>query len=212
MKNRLRAATLLMGLVGSLAAPVDASPILFDNSSRGDFSTIRDVGDSPLAAITVGVPTDIDQIGVMNDLGISGNLKFLIFDLGTSALLLSTASQPFADTGLSFKLSNVFPAFTLLPGVTYGIGAIADVGALWRTNNSSSGSPFTQNGITASDDFNGNVANFANPTRVGNGTAMIIVALAGPEPGPAPVPEPTTLLLLGVGLAAASCRRWLTSV
>jgi hypothetical protein len=86
--------------------------------------------------------------------------------------------------------------------VTYGIGAIADVGGSWGTNNSSSGSPFTQNGITASDDLNGNVMNFGSPALGAGGTAMIIVELAGGSAGGPAVPEPSSLLLLGAGVLA----------
>jgi len=205
MKRILAVATLALASIAGVTARAEASPIIFDNVSRVDFQTIRPAQNSPLAAITVSVATNIDQIGVHNDLEANGNLKFLIFDLNTQALLFSTGSQAFVDNGLTFKLSNPFAAFTLLPGITYGIGAIADVAGNWSTNNASSGNPFTQNFITASDDLNGNVLNFASPTVTAGGSAMIIVQLAGGQA--APVPEPATLLLLGGGLAAAAARR-----
>ena len=133
----LAIATLTLASVAGITARADASPIIFDNISRVDFQSIRAAQNSPLAAITVSVATDIDQIGVHNDLAADGNLKFLIFDLNTNALLFSTGSQAFVDNGLTFKLSNAFAAFTLLPGITYGIGAIADVAGNWSTNNAS---------------------------------------------------------------------------
>jgi hypothetical protein len=72
-----------------------------------------------------------------------------------------------------------------IPPIPPGIGAIADVSGLWFINNSSSGSNFTQNNITASDDLNGNANNFTTPALVpSNGTAMITVQLYGPVPGP----------------------------
>jgi len=201
--NRLVALALVA--TGLFAGPAPAGPILFDNSSRADFQSNRGAANSPLAAITVAQATSIAQIGAMVDLNSAGNLRFLIFNLDTQALLFATAAVPFADDGNTFKVSPEFAAFTLNPGVTYGIGAIADVGGLWDTNNSSSGNPFTQNGITASDDRNGNVSNFASPTLGGEGIAMIIVQLFGPT---AAVPEPATLALFGaLAVGAFGVRR-----
>jgi hypothetical protein len=204
MRRALPIATFAVIAVASTAAAVQASPIIFDNVSRADFTSGRPAGNSPLAAITVSSSIDIDQIGVHTDLDANGSLKFVIFNLGTDALLFATPAQAFVDNGLTYKLSNPFASFTLLPGITYGIGAVADVGGLWSTNNVSAGNPFTQNGITASDDLNGNVVNFASPGMGSDGTAMIIVQLAG---GSAAVPEPATMALLGGGLLAGVSRR-----
>ena len=172
--------------------------IIFDNSSRGDFQSNRGAGNSPIAAITVSAATSINQIGAMLDPSSNGNLKFVIFDLGTSTLLFQAGPQAFVDTGLGFYLSAPFASFTLNPGITYGIGAVADVAAGWEINNTSSGNPFTQNNITASDDQNGNVVSFASPSLGLPGTAMIIVELgSGAVVG---VPEPASLALLGGAL------------
>lgn len=185
--------------VSLLAAPRADAQVLFDNLARRDFGSSRGIGDSPIAQITVSSATDINQIGAHWDPSGSGNIKFLIFNLGTSSLLFSTASAGFTDVGLGFYQSAFFPTFTLNPGVTYGIGAIADVAGSWSINNASSGNPFTQNGITASDDVNGNVSNFGSPTSVGNGSAMIIVQLS--RQSTTVVPEPSTYALLATGLA-----------
>ena len=172
--------------------------LIFDNSSRGNFQSIRVAESSPLAAITVSTNVDIGQIGAMVNLASNGNMRFLIFNLDTLALLLSTPSAPYADTGLAFHLSPIFSAFTLMPGITYGIGAIADVAGNWETNNTSVGNPFMQNAITSSDDRNGNVINFVSPVLGAvQGSAMIMVQLFSAD---AAVPEPATFGLMGLGL------------
>jgi hypothetical protein len=176
-----------------------AGQLLFDNSSRADFTSSRGAESSPLAAITVSTSTSIDQIGAMVDLNSNGDLKFLIFNLDTHQLLFSTGSTAFVDNGLTFKVSSVFADFTLNPGITYGIGAIADVAGLWSINNNSAGNPFTENNITASDDRNGNVLNFNAPALGNEGTAMIMVQLYG---GTQAVPEPTTIGSMAMGLLA----------
>jgi len=189
----------LLGVTFIFSTAVTASAsVIFDDSARQDFTSGRAAGNSPLAAITVSAPVGIDQIGAMVDLNAAANIKFLIFDLNSATLLFSTTSAAYTDDGLTFKLSPVFSTFTLNPGTTYGIGAIADQGGLWGTNNSSSGNPFTQNNITASDDRNGNVSNFASPGLIGEGSAMIIIELGQNATA---VPEPATYTLFGVGFA-----------
>jgi PEP-CTERM motif len=206
MKDTLRAGAVAVLALVAIEGRAQASPIIFNDLAREDFQSVRGAGSSPLADITVSVATSIDQIGVHNDLSSDGNLKFLIFDLDSHALLFQSGPQAFVDNGLSFKLSNPFAPFILLPGINYGIGAVADVAGNWGINNTSFGNPFTQNGITASDDRNGNVTSFASPALGGEGTAMIIIELAG-GPAATPVPEPGTLLLVGGAAACAALRR-----
>lgn len=181
-----------------------ADSLLFDNGP-GNFTSSRSAGNSPLARITVSVATSITQIGVHTDLASNGNIRFLIFDAGTSALLFQSGPQFFADDGLNFNVSTSFTPFTLLPGIVYNIGGISDVAGLWGTWNGAH--TFTQNNITSSDP-NGNVVNFASPTLGGPGGADIVIQLYGPD-GLTEVPEPATMLLLGTGLAgiAAKVRR-----
>ncbi len=185
-------------VLSAQAARADA--LLFDNGP-GNFTSSRNSGDSPLARITVTVPTTITQIGVRVDLGTSGNIKFLIFNANTSALLFQSGAQAFVDDGLTFKVSASFAPFILQPGIVYNIGGISDVSGLWSTWNMAH--TFTQNNITSSDP-NGNVTNFASPTLGAQGGADIVVQLYGPA-GPA-VPEPATMLLLGTGLAGIAAK------
>jgi hypothetical protein len=193
---------LILGVLGTLSC---YGTLIFDNAVRGDFQTIRDPESSPVAAITVSGATTINAIGALVDLNSAGNLKFLIFDLDSSVLLFSTLSQAFADDGLAYKVSSDFAPFILQPGINYGIGAIADVGGAWETNNASSGNPFTQNGITASDDRNGNVSNFSSPNSLGDGSAMTMIQLYSPNG----VPDAgTTSLLMGLSLVGLATARW----
>jgi len=206
MTRVLRACAVAVVAMTMLGGRAEATSIIFNDVARQDFLSSRVAGNSPVADITVAAATDITEIGVYNDLASNGNLKFVIFNLDTNTLLFQSASQAFVDNGLTFKLSNIFAPFTLLPGVNYGIGAIADVAGDWGTNNASSGNPFTQNGITASDDRNGNVSNFAAPTLGSEGSAMIIIELGNDRVGAA-VPEPGTLLLMGTSAAFMALRR-----
>src|SRR5262245_32125766 len=97
MNRMLQTGVLTAMLLGGIVAHAGAATIIFDNSSRGDFQSGRAAAFSPLAAITVSGATDISQIGVMVDLNSNGNLKFVIFNLDTLALLFSTGSQAFVD-------------------------------------------------------------------------------------------------------------------
>jgi MYXO-CTERM domain-containing protein len=171
---------------------------IFDNSGMGTAMSSRGIGDSPLAAITVSGPITINQIGAMVNLSTNANMKFLIFNMDTNALLFSTAATPEVNDGLmDFKVSAVFPTFTLMPGVHYAIGAIADQSAMWEIANGTTGFPFSMNGVTATGGLNANVANFTTPNIVSTAAAMVIIKLWSPDF--VDTPEPVT-----AGLTAAS--------
>lgn len=219
MKLCCRIALVAAAALLAAAGQAQASTIVFNNISvlNTVFPTPGPLETSPLAAVTVSSPIDIDMIGVYSDLLEDGNLRFLIFNLGEDvndtdnrALLFASPSQAFVDDGPSFKLSTPFAPFTLQPGITYGIGAIADVLSLWGSRQASQASVqhYTENGITSLDDRNGLAINFANPSlQDREGTAMIIIQLGTPS-DVAPVPEPATLVLVGAGLAAVGLRRF----
>jgi hypothetical protein len=204
----LRLALIVMAVV--LVAFSEASAdLLFDDVSRANLNPFRDLTQgSPLAAMTVSVPTSINQISARMDLSSSGNLKFLIFDLNSHALLFGTGPTLYVDNGLTFKMSPVFSDFLLTPGTVYGIGAIADVAGNWSVGVPPLGSTpnFTQNNLTADAHRNGNVNTFASPTLLADAGVMGIVQLFGPAQA---VPEPATVGLLAVsfGLLTAMARR-----
>src|SRR5262245_39019216 len=132
--------TLGMLLVGFAVALLPANAaLIFDNGSRGDFQSNRVAAFSPVAAITVSSSVAIDQIGAQGDLNSNGNMRFLIFNLDTQALVLATASNAYNDNGLTFHVSAIFSTFTLNPGIVDGIGAVAYVGGGWEINKSSGG-------------------------------------------------------------------------
>jgi hypothetical protein len=200
LRKSFCSALILLALCFLSTKAAHADALLFDNGP-GNFTSSRVAGNSPLARITVSVPTTITQIGVLTDLGTNGNIKFLIFNATTNALLFQSGPQAFADDGLAYKVSTSFAPFLLQPGIVYNIGGISDVSGLWATWNGTH--TFTQNNITSSDP-NGNVVNFASPTLGAPGGADIVIQLYGPA-GPA-VPEPATLLLLGSGLAGIAAK------
>lgn len=167
----------------------------FDNVSVYNFLSSRSAGSSPLAAITVGSTQQLNQISAYLDPASSGDLKFLVFDLGTRDLLFSTAAASFTDVGLGYYSSATFTPFQLNPGITYGIGAVANVSGLWGVGTRLTDS-FTQGVFTASNVRNGNVATFGTPVLDADGFAMGVVQL-----GVAPVPEPGTIALFAAGLA-----------
>jgi PEP-CTERM motif len=190
-------------LLGSLAFSVSLAAyatIIFDNSSvASGFFSFRGAGSSPLALIDVAHPTAINQIGVLADLDSNGDLRFLIFDNGIQALLFDSGTVAFIADGFHFRLSPTFPSFILQPGVTYAIGAISDVPAVWMSGvTPPPRNPFIEDGITGLF-ANQNVSNFASPALVGGGVAMVGLQLAAPEPA--------TLTMLGVGLAGVGFSR-----
>ena len=116
----------IMACAGSAANAV----VVFDNIDLTGQASTRIAASSPGALVSVAANITINQIAVRNDLNSNGNLKFLIFDHATHALLFNSGSTAFVDNGMSLKTSNPF-SFTLLGGMSYDIGAIADVGGLW---------------------------------------------------------------------------------
>lgn len=184
-----------VALVGSFAS---ADVLIFDNSASMNNRSNRGAGTSPIAFIeSVQQTTQLSSIAVLNQLNADGDIKFLIFRNGGTTPDFVSAPQSFTASSVSTWKKSDPLNYTLFAGDTYHIGAIANVGGLWDFVFPAS--PYTESGIT-SNAPNGNVENFANPTRVGDGAADIALRLYIPSPGAAAV------LALG-GLVAARRRR-----
>jgi hypothetical protein len=194
MSLRITASSLTL-LSVLISAPIARADIIFDNSAGATGTTFRGPGFDPGTFITlVAVDTFISDFQILNRMNSAGNLKFLIFDDATSALLYSSPAIPFPSDNGSFtwKTSPTIN-FTLLAGHKYDIGSIADVAADYPFE-FGRGS-FTQHFITSSD-ANANFSGFAIPTLSGHAAADIPLRL---EVNAAVVPEPTSLILFGTG-------------
>ena len=195
MKTKLTYLLSVLVLFGVLAPSY--SQILIDTFTPPGSASTRVAASSPGSYLSFANNVTIGTIGVKVDLNSAGNLRFLIFDHSTAALLYASAPKAFSDDGDTWKTSDPF-AFTFLGGQSYDVGAIADVGGLWDYDQISE----TMNGIT-SIVTNPNFSNFNSPTTGGYAAADAAVRLSAvPEPGTA------TLLLLGMtSFAVRSHRR-----
>lgn len=187
-------------LLGAALSPAHAQLLIDSFDSDRLSGSIRGAGNSPLALVTVDRPTDLGAIGVRVDLDSPGNLRFVIFDAGTSSLLFASKAQAFADDGIGYKVSAPFSRITLQKGIVYAIGGVADVGGRWSFEDT--GSPDdVANGITVAGSANENVGDFAHPALIGAGSANIHIQLYGTAP------EPSSLSLLALGVVAVARRR-----
>ncbi len=191
----------LLPLVVVLACgTAGAATLVFDSYSVPSAFSNRSAESSPGSYIQVATTTDISNIAVFNDLAGAGNLKFVIFDASTNALLFSTATAVADDGGsATWKMSPTF-SFTLTAGSSYYIGAIADVAGLWAYDETVE----SENGFT-SVKSNPNFNSYATPFVVGNGGADGAVQLY--TGGSEAVPEPGTLGLALAGLGAVALWR-----
>jgi hypothetical protein len=190
--------SLFVALLLTIASTANAA-LIFDNADPSQQASNRSAESSPGALISVSVDTTINQIAVKNDLNENGDLRFLIFDHDSHALLFDSGAQSFVDDGMTWKTSGLF-SFTLLAGNSYDIGAIANVGGLWAFDTTGN----TQNGLTSIVQ-NPNFTNFAAPVS-GNhagGDAHVRLFAADAQA----IPEPSTLALLGLVLVGMGLRR-----
>ena len=178
-------------LATMLFTQVGNATLIFDNADEDRFST-RGAGNSPGTMLQVMTDTTINQMAVHNDLASDGEMRFVIFDHDSQTLLFDTGVTSFIDDGLSWKTSALF-SFTLLAGVTYDIGAIANVAGRWVFDDVAN----SQNGIS-SFTSNPNFSDFDAPFLSGPGTADAHLRLFTANA----ISEPS---LLGVMLLAMAC-------
>ena len=185
--------------IGFAAGHAQATPVfsdIFVNSIQGIFS---DGG--ALTNVTVSAPVHISNIGVNNATTATTQFRFLILQSpgpGTTPTvkdidITSTFGSDGSFSNFTEKVSDPF-SFTLLPGITYYIGAIVDGSA----NYTGATTSFTQ-GVFTSSGPNENFSGFAlvMPNFGGGACCRIPLELLD---GAAVVPEPATFALVGVAL------------
>jgi hypothetical protein len=192
---RTTVAAVALGLLALSAAPVRAQ-LLIDSLDLPDNFAGRIAGSSPLANVTVSAPVAITQIGARVRPTAAGNIKFLIFNGDTGALVFASASQALPnDFQLAYRISAAFGAVTLNPGIHYAIGGISDVDADWSFENANADD--VANNITVDGNENYNAGNFGAPVLESfTGAGNISIQLYGGAVIASAAPEPASLALL----------------
>ena len=190
------AAMLCIGFATGHAQAASVFSDIFVTSTQGVFS---DGG--ALTNMTVSAPVHISNIGVNNATIATTQFRYLILEspgTGTAPTvkdvdITSTFGSDGSFSNFTEKVSDPF-SFTLLPGITYYIGAIVDGSA----NYTGDFSNFTQ-GVFTSSAPNENFSGFGLVMPNYSGPACCRIPLELFD-GAAVVPEPATFALLGVSL------------
>lgn len=180
-----------IGAFGLAAASAGQAAVITHEDLDGSFRTFRSAGSAPVGRLTVGSSQTISGFGVDVDLDRNSDLKFLIFNSETGAILYQSAAKAFTDTGAGYKYSDPF-SFTFNPGTTYGLTAVSDAGGSYFVD-------FTANTVGAYSFLTGNQntsGSFRDP-ELDTGTNCCDV---GTALIPGAVPEPASLALFGTGL------------
>lgn len=198
---KIKSALAALAVVLSAALPGAAQADLLFVSDAATGASNRSANSGILTRFEVAGPVHLTSIAVELDLATDGNMKFVIFNSVTGALLFDSGPKAFVDNGMGFKESDLL-SFDLVSGVRYAIGILADVGSL---QNFVVPGGKTMGDITSLGG-NQNVSGFASPVFDGglNGTDARVQLFGN---GAAAVPEPATLLLAGLGLLAAGSAR-----
>ena len=198
MRYLPQATTLILALC--FAAPARADYVL-THEFGGQFQSVYGSSEQPIGVFTVSTPQTITGFGTDFSMPSNGNVKFAIYDESALRLLyLSAASTTFADWAMvGYKYSEAL-TFSFVPGVTYGLAAITDVGqtAVFDSSGGTVGDfTFPVAGSTGNDYNRG----LTNPAPEGSrNTGDLWTALQVSSNGAADVPEPGSAALLLAGL------------